>query len=92
MVFKKNIHYIIEKMSNSHKRDYAPGKTKGTGKLGSFCQGFTESDCDKAKSACQWIVKEKTKPFCQRSIKKYSNIRSISEIKDTIKPMIERIK
>ena len=74
-------------MSNSHKRDYAPGKTKGTGKLGSFCQGFTESDCDKAKSACQWIVKEKTKPFCQRSIKKH-DMNALSKFNANKKPKL----
>jgi len=66
-------------MSNSHRRDYALGKTKGTGKLGSFCQGFEKDDCDKAKSACQWIVKEKTKPYCQRSIKTHSNMNALSK-------------
>jgi hypothetical protein len=66
-------------MSNSYRRDYALGKTKGTGKLGSFCQGFEENDCKKAKSACQWIIKEKRKPYCQRSIKTHSNMNALSK-------------
>ena len=67
-------------MSNSHKRDYAPGKTKGTGKLGSFCQGFTESDCVKAKSACHW-VQAKT-PYCSRRIQTKANMNALSKFND----------
>ena len=77
---QKNIHYNIEKMSNSHKRDYAPGKTKGTGKLGSFCQGFTESDCVKAKSACNWIKAKN--PYCARRTDSKANMNALSKFND----------
>ena len=57
-------------MAEQYRHGYAPGKTSGTGKDGSFCQGFEKTDCKKAKTACTWQEKTaKVSAHCKRNIK-----------------------
>ena len=64
-------------MSKYNRRDNALGKTEETGKEGSFCQGFVKEDCDKAKSACQWINGKLS--YCERRINTDANLAALSK-------------
>jgi len=56
-------------MAEQYTRKYAPGKSKGTGERGSFCQGFEKADCEKAKTGCMWLEKTaKVSAHCRRRI------------------------
>ena len=61
---------MYKQMAEQYRHGYAPGKTSGTGKDGSFCQGFEKTDCKKAKTACTWQEKTaKVSAHCKRNIK-----------------------
>jgi len=64
--------------ANSSRPAYAPGKAVGTGKDGSFCQGFDERDCGKAKTACAWQPATKDRSaYCHRSIKTHADMNAL---------------
>ena len=66
-------------MNGESRRNYAPGKSKGTGEKGSFCQGFNEEDCYKAKTACQWI--DGVSSYCRRRINtKYQSMEELNKL------------
>jgi hypothetical protein len=82
-------------VSNVKRPAHAPGKKEDTGKSGSFCQGFTESDCVKAKSACHWV--KAANPYCARrpnskadmnALSKFNGNKTLSNAKEVAKIVI----
>jgi len=78
-------------MSGESRRNYAPGKSKGTGEKGSFCQGFNEADCYKAKTACQWI--DGVSSYCRRRINtKYQSMEELNKLNSASNKVLNKKK
>jgi len=78
-------------MNVENRRNYAPGKSKGTGEKGSFCQGFDEEDCNKAKTACQWI--DGVSSYCRRRINtKYQSMTELNKLNSASNKVLNKKK